>query len=219
MASFASEDNSLLSGLAKEIYYSIESDTYDLGNYTEERVKDLIKKVFSSPLPNPTSMIKITFIVGGGKLVRSKYDDNLPKYCVAALRDLNFSEDKSAAETFDSQGTFKQQHDTAANLKYLIVFPHVLCSKATKSTAKTENVTVKSENTPEQKVISADMSTFIDMVGSKVVSWRSKKRCVKIIQDSFDNFKLIEAKLMKGSALTSEEQSIYDTNSGTLLTH
>ena len=112
MASFAPEDNSLLSGLAKEIYYSIESDTYDLGNYTEERVKELIKKVFSSPLPNPTSMIKITFIVGGGKLVRSKYDDNLPKYCVATLRDLNFSEDKSAAETFDSQGTFKQQHGT-----------------------------------------------------------------------------------------------------------
>jgi len=63
------------------------------------------------------------------------------------------------------------------------------------------------------------MSTFIDMVGSKVVSWRSKKRCLKILQDSFDNFKLIEAKLMKGTALTSEEQSIYDTNSGASLNH
>ena len=42
-------------------------------------------------------MIKITFVVGGGKLVRSKYDDNLPKFCVSALRELNYNEDKSSA--------------------------------------------------------------------------------------------------------------------------
>ena len=136
MSSFAAEDSSVLSGLAKEIFYSIESDTYDLGNYTEERVKELIRKVFSSPLPNPTrlllthsltyshslthslthsnsfkfSMIKITFVVGGGKLVRSKYDENLPKFCVSALRELNYNEDKSAAGYIHSFTTHLLTH-------------------------------------------------------------------------------------------------------------
>ena len=59
---------------------------------------------FSNPLTAPTEMIRCTFVVGGGKLVRSKYSEDLPKWMAMALRDINYSEDRSAAETFDSQG-------------------------------------------------------------------------------------------------------------------
>jgi hypothetical protein len=122
MASF---DNAQLSGLAGRIRQATESDDYDLGGYTEQRAKDLIITSFSQPLPNPTEMIRFMFTVGGGKLVRSRYPDDLTKWLVAALREINFTEDRSAACTLDSQGTFKQQHDTDQNLKYLIIFPRL----------------------------------------------------------------------------------------------
>jgi hypothetical protein len=41
--------------------------------------------------------------VGGGKLVRSRYSEDMTKWMVAALREIGFSEDRSAAETYDSQ--------------------------------------------------------------------------------------------------------------------
>ena len=85
----------------------------------------MIHAAFSQPLPNPTEMIRFMFTVGGGKLVRSRYPDDLTKWLVAALREINFTEDRSAACTLDSQGTFKQQHDTDQNLKYLFVFPRL----------------------------------------------------------------------------------------------
>ena len=68
-----------LSGLAGTIRRTSESEQYDLAGYTEARVKDLILAVFSTPLDVPTKMIKLTFVVGGGKLVRAKYSDDLLK--------------------------------------------------------------------------------------------------------------------------------------------
>ena len=77
---------------------------YDLSGYTESRARDLVVSAFSSPLSAPTEMIRVTFVVGGGKLVRSKYSEDLPKWLTMALRDIGYTEDRSAAETFDSQG-------------------------------------------------------------------------------------------------------------------
>ena len=54
----------------------------------------------SSPLTAPTEMIKCTFVVGGGKLVRSRYAEDLTKWLVAALREIGYTEDRSAAETY-----------------------------------------------------------------------------------------------------------------------
>ena len=127
MAEFTGEQ---LSGLAGEIRSSSTSDQYDLGGYTEQRAKDLMHATFrfefqrlmieiiigtsklcfvafmvtsfflSSPLTAPTEMIKCTFVVGGGKLVRSRYAEDLTKWLVAALREIGYTEDRSAAETY-----------------------------------------------------------------------------------------------------------------------
>ncbi len=131
MAEFSEQEH--LSGLARDIRTAVTSEQLDLGGYTEQRAKDLVNAAFSTPLTAPNEMVKFTFIVGGGKLVRARYSDDLTRWMVSALRDIGFTEDRSAAETFDSQGTFKQQHDTGQNLKYLIVYPHVAC--ANKKTA------------------------------------------------------------------------------------
>jgi hypothetical protein len=52
------------------------------------------------------------------------------------------------------------------------------------------------------------------MVGSKVQSWRQKKKLLKLLQDKADEFKSLEAKLIKGEVLNPLEQQIYDSNSG-----
>jgi hypothetical protein len=97
-----------LSGMAGEVRSSIGSEQFDLANYTEARARDLVLAAFSSPLNAPKTMVRFTFVVGGGKLVRSKYSDDLPKWMGAALRDIGYTADASAAETFDSQGILNQ---------------------------------------------------------------------------------------------------------------
>ena len=93
-----------LSGMAGEVRSSLTSEQFDLANYTEIRARDLVLAAFSAPLSAPTTMIRFTFVVGGGKLVRAKYSDDLPKWMGAALREIGYVADASAAETFDSQG-------------------------------------------------------------------------------------------------------------------
>eukprot|EP01031_Cornospumella_fuschlensis_P044053 gene44053-53859_t len=123
MAAFSSEE--ALSGLAGDIRSSIVSEQYDLGGYTESRTRDLVIAAFGKPLTAPAGMVRFTFVVGGGKLVRARYAEDLPKWMAAALREVGYVEDRSAAETLDSQGRFKQQHDTGQNLKYVVVFPRL----------------------------------------------------------------------------------------------
>jgi hypothetical protein len=193
-------------------------------------------------------MVRFTFVVGGGKLVRSRYAEDLPKWMATALRDIGFSEDRSAAETFDSQGiilsrdptipgdfndettllfktgTFKQQHDTGQNLKYLIVYPRVACAAAAAAAPGgasggkvgaagpgEEQLDTKS---PEYIVSACELETFKEIVASKTSSWRQSKRLLKVLQDSVERFQAIEAKLCSGAPLTPFEQSVYEANSG-----
>lgn len=215
MAEF--EAKTQLSGLAGSIRATITSDQFDLGGYTEQRAIDLITSSFSAPLTEPTKMIKLTFVVGGGKLVRSKYSDDLSKWMIAALRDVGYAEDRSAAETFDSQGTFKQQHDTGQNLKYIIVYPHVTCAslKGSEGAGGSDTSSVILDtSSPDYIVCACELSTFQDMVASKIVSYKQKKRLMQILQASADKFKDIEAKLIAGTLLDPAEQQLYDANSG-----
>lgn len=206
-----------ISGLAGEIRSLVESESLDLGGYTEQRARDLMINSFSSPLPNPTQMIRVQFIVGGGKLVRSKYDDQLSRWCTTTLREIGYEEDRSAAETYDSQGTFKQQHDTGQNLKYLIVYPFVACApkEGGSGIGKAEQVEELLDTTsPDYLVSACELATFKDIIASKAPSWRQKKRVLKSILDSADKFQLVEQKLCTGAQLTERELAIYESNSG-----
>lgn len=209
------------SGLCGEIRSALESEQYDLGGYTESRARDLILQAFGKPLDAPTKMIRCQFLVGGGKLVRSKYDELLPKWLTAALREIGFVEDRSAAETFDSQGTFKMQHDTGQNLKYLIVYPHVTCAPSTSSadsgssgSKKGEAEPVMDTKSPEYLITASSLEILQEICASKTPTWRQKKKVVKVLQDGIERFKQIEQKLISGNQLTAQEQTIYDGNCG-----
>lgn len=62
-----------LSGLAGKIRAADYSEQWDLANYDEARVTDLVTSAFGGkPLDAPKEMVRFTFLVGGGKLVRAR---------------------------------------------------------------------------------------------------------------------------------------------------
>ena len=63
--------------LANEIRGSTESTEFDLAGYGGEQCAKLAAAAFSKPLPL-AEMIRLSFVVGGGKKVRQKYNDALP---------------------------------------------------------------------------------------------------------------------------------------------
>jgi polyhydroxyalkanoate synthesis regulator phasin len=207
-----------LSGMAGEIRAATTSEQFDLAGYTEARAKELMVQAFSTPLDAPTEMVKFTFVVGGGKLVRSRYSDDMTKWVTNALKELGYSDDRSAAVDFTSQGTYKQQHDTGQNLKYLIVFPRVTCGqdgggggKASSSDTGTAGPNTSSK---EYIVAACEFSTFCEIVNSKTQSWSQRKRLLKVLQDAKVEFDALEQKLMQGALLSPAEQAVYDSNSG-----
>lgn len=201
-------------GLSASIRSSTSSEQFDLTNFNEIKTKELITTSFSRPLDSPTEMIKFTFIVGGGKLVRSRYPEDLPKWMTNSLREIGYVEDRSAALDFTSQGTFKHQHDTGQNLKVIIVFPRVTCGESKEGSKSNTSEPVLDTNSKEYVVCSAELETFKDIVNHKVESWTLKKRLLKILQDSKTFCDSLEQKLVQGVQLSTYEQSVYDSNPG-----
>ena len=201
-------------GLSASIRSSTSSEQYDLTNFTEAKTRDLISTAFSRPLDAPSEMVKFTFVVGGGKLVRSRYPEDLPKWMTNSLREIGFVEDRSAALDFSSQGTFKHQHDTGQNLKVVIVFPRLTCGESKEGNPSTAAEPTLDTNSKEYIVCSAELETFKEIVNHKVESWTLKKRLLKILQDSKILCDSLEQKLVQGIQLSSYEQSIYDSNPG-----
>jgi len=50
------------------------------GMGAQAQIADLFTAAFKDPIP-ATKMIGFRFTVGGGKKVRQKYGDDMPKYC------------------------------------------------------------------------------------------------------------------------------------------
>jgi polyhydroxyalkanoate synthesis regulator phasin len=200
-------------GIVGAIRSTTSSEQFDLSGYTESRTHDVLTGAFGKPLEAPTEMIKFTFIVGGGKLVRSRYPDELPKWVSNSLREIGFLEDRSAALDLSSQGTFKLQHDTGQNLKVIIVFPHVMCGQAKTSLVQVSSSSTGIDvNSKEYLILSTELDTFKEMINHKVESWTLKKRVLKILQDARIRFEELEQKLVQGALLTPDEQLVYDSN-------
>ena len=176
---------------------------------------DLMTNAFGTELEAPTSMVRFTFVVGGGKLVRGKYNEDLPKWINAALRSVGYEYDNSAAETLDSQGSFKQQHDTGKNLIYIIVYPKIKWrpEEEDKSDANDAEEVIDTKS-PTYICTSSDLEVFQDIVERKLEFWRQRKACLKILQNAKAEFDAIEAKMVSGKPLDAVEQAIYDNNSG-----
>lgn len=65
---------SQVSGMAASIRAAAESETFDLAGHSPASIENIVTSAFSTPFSLP-EMIRITFVVGAGKLSRQKYDD------------------------------------------------------------------------------------------------------------------------------------------------
>lgn len=212
MASFSQTEQ--ISGLAGKIRASVDSEQFDLAGYTEARARDLMLASFTQPLAGPKEMIRFQFIVGGGKLVRSRYDDGMSRWLSSALNEIGFSEDSSASCVADCQGTYKLQHDTSQNLKYFYVFPRLQLHSSGVEERVADMKPGLDMKSVDNLVVAADVSTFQEMVQKKVTSWRQKKCLLKLLQEKSEEFQALEAKLIRGEPLAPMETAIYEANCG-----
>jgi hypothetical protein len=159
------------------------------------------------------SMIRHTFVVGGGKKVRQKYDDKLPKWTAAALRAMGYAEDQAAATDVSCAASYKQQHDTGQDLKFFHVYPRVTLMSSGGSDGGAEEVassTLSSLGSPSYLATACAFETFKKMVGAKTQSWSQRKRLVKELKSKGEEITAIEAKMMSAKPLSEEEQELYD---------
>jgi hypothetical protein len=157
------------------------------------------------------AMLRHTFVVGGGKKVRQKYDDKLPKWTATALRALGYAEDQAAATAFACAASYKQQHDTGQDLKFFHVYPRAtLMAAAAGGGAEESSSSLAALGSPAYLATACAFDTFKKMVGAKTQSWSQRKRLAGELKDSSDRLVALEAKMMAAKPLTTEEQELYD---------
>jgi len=198
-----------MASLAKAILMSPTTEEYDLDGYGPADCDELATGAFKDPIVC-TEMIRLTFVVGGGKKVRQKYSPDLPKMLCDSLRAVGYEEDKGAALSLDSQGTFKYQHDTGKDLKYIHVFPFVTIQEVTDNTLRIGGYRVDSMP-PEIKCMLCEMDTFKGLVKDKCPTFSQKRallRAMKGVQTRFEEF---EKRMTEMQPLTPEEKELYES--------
>jgi hypothetical protein len=202
----------MASALAKRIRGVLEhedDDRIDLAGFNEQQATDLVVSAFSEVHPAAVPL-RFTFIIGGGRLVRARYDEQLGKWLCGALRKLSYDDDKGAS--LGSQGAFKMQHDTGQNLIYLHVFPKI-AGAATAAAGTGEGGSVGSSSsaggalsTSLARVIESSDIDFPRLVASRVAPWSQKRRLLGLLAPLAARLEEIEGKLASRVALTEEEQ-------------
>lgn len=171
-------------------------------------------------------MIRITFVVGGGKLSRQKYDEKAMQTVTLALRELSFVEDRGASCVNECGGCYKTQHDTAKNVFTVVVFPRLVGMHEVMAGNGGEGQTESSpsqnypipiplvEGTPVHSILLASDETFQKMVPSICPSWSEKKICSEVLNIASEMVESMDAKLVSGTPLTDSELSFYDEVGG-----
>lgn len=178
---------------------------------------------FSQPF-QLDQMIRITFVVGAGKLGRSKYDAKTGMHVTSALKELGFVEDRGASCVNECAGSYKSQHDTGKNLFTVVVFPK-LAAAAEPQDAQNGGETSYEypipiplvEGTPVHTILLASEDTFQKMASTSMCpTWDEKKMCSEVLKLGMETLQSIDNKLMTGTALSEQENAFYDETGGVL---
>eukprot|EP00924_Labyrinthula_sp_SR-Ha-C_P006205 maker-scaffold_63-snap-gene-0.10-mRNA-1 protein AED:0.30 eAED:0.30 QI:65/1/1/1/1/1/2/65/387 len=188
-----------------DIKAATESLQLDLKGFNFEQANDLVNKAFTVTR-SLSEMIKITLTVGAGKEKRQKYDEDLPKWIMTALKALDYTESRSSDTSFSSVGTFKYQHDTNKNLKFLHIFPRAVQKIQGEPVPEPLQ---KDENSEESLLLSSPLSSFSSLL-IRAPSWTLKKRIKNFLLESREIYTLSEKKLFSRKILTEKEEKIYE---------
>ena len=129
----------MVHGLAASIRAAKENEVFDLGGHSAATITTVLQAAFAEPFHDlGNSMIRLTFITGAGKQARQKYDANAHHAVVQALNDAGYAEDRTASAVVECAGLYKLQHDTAKNLKTIVVYPRIVVNGAGDALQQTE---------------------------------------------------------------------------------
>jgi hypothetical protein len=197
----------MAAALAKQIRAVVKYDaqeTWDLAGYTSEQVTELVPLCFSEPFPTP---LRFSFVVGGGRLVRARYDQDLQKWLSASLRELGFEEDRGAS--LGSTAAYKRQEDLAQNLVFFHVFPKVAAPAAAGGGGGGEEAPAAVVVTPAQRLVACTLPELQRAAGSKIVTWSEKRRANGLISDALARIDALEARMGQREPLTDAETTEY----------
>jgi len=199
-----------LSGLAASIRGSKESTTFDCASITPSSLSNSIKLSLSSPLPL-TYMIRLTFIVGAGKLNRSRYHDTLLRTVCHTLQfNLHYTEDRGASCIYECSGTYKIQHDTGKNIRIVLVFPFITGPNVSTLHINDNKFKLYDQLT-EEILVQLSMKSFSEKIELMCPTWIQKKRCYLELLKEQSKYSIIQQKVFTGQKLTSYEQNVYNT--------
>lgn len=202
-----------MSGLAGKVRRATESDEFDLAGYDQARCDEMAKGAFTEPLPL-TSMIRISFVVGGGKLVRQKYSDDLPKIFMSSMSAIGYVNDESAAVEVGSAGKYKYQHDTNKNLKFVHVFPKLSAPAAAEGGNEEEGEEAARPLSAEEKVLRCGPEQMARILTDFLPTYGQKKNLLDILKERIAKWNRADEKTRAMGKLTDEEDEVYNYDIG-----
>ena len=181
---------------------------YDLAGFGEAWVDALVDAAFAAPTRAKGGFYaSCKFIVGGGKKTRAKYDDELLKHLTAALRARAFEDDRGASACETCQGTYKYQHDTDKDLKYLHVFPRV----THEAEGGEEAAATGGSQSPEYRACTCDLEEFERLVEMYCPSFSQKRALLRRMKVMEHALGALEQKVIAMESLNDREQTMYDS--------
>ena len=183
---------------------------YDLAGFGKDWVDALVERAFGSALrAKPGFYPSCKFVIGGGKKTRSKYDDDLLKHLTAALRAAEYEDDRGASACELCQGSYKYQHDTDKDLKYLHVFPRVVHEE--EGGGEGEGGGAASAQSPEYRACTCDLEEFEQLVEMYTPSFSQKRALLRRMKVMEHALGALEQKVIAMESLNEREQTMYDS--------
>lgn len=196
---------STISGLAKTIRESGESEQYDLASYSKLQLDNLMQDAFGTAIVSSIPL-RYSFVVGAGRgQGRGKYAENLPKMVAESCRGIGFEDNKHADTCWECHSCYKYQHDTDKNLKIIHVFPTI--------DRPAENSTKKSVSAAGGRLYLATIcgfGKFKGLVEEKVWSFTQKNNLLNGLKANKKIIASAEQKLIKMEELDEIEDVLYN---------
>ncbi|CAE8709179.1 unnamed protein product [Polarella glacialis] len=199
--------------IAAEIRGQPETTQFDLSGYDDQQVQQLVKEAFGMPL-DCKAMIRITFVVGGGKALRSKYSESLAKTLGSALQEHGFLQDSAASCDLASAGCFKGQHDTQRNQKLVHVFPKVSGESSEQPGARPSS---ESASQWQVRLAGVPWADFVEELGPLMSVQAQRQRgeaLLSCMKDVAEEIQDTDKALLLGQQISEARRRRYDEHTG-----
>ncbi|KAL7552287.1 hypothetical protein ACHAWF_017789, partial [Thalassiosira exigua] len=192
--------------------------TFDLAGKDASTLTSAMSDAFSDPLP-AGSASKITFVAGGGRGARNKYDPGAVRATTAGLREAGYVEDRGASAGAGCEGgRFKTQHDTGKNVYTVVVFPRTEEGEGSAAedggggggvSADDEEPLIPHDS-PGYKIAICTLKTFQNLLAAQCPTHSEKRECLRCLDGLAQVERAIEEKMTRGHPLDGGEKAFYD---------